>query len=184
MSHVPERMCISCRIKKEKEHFFRIVKNNTNYVLDLEQKAQSRGIYVCKDRLCIEKLSKNKKYNVDLKVLSEILKLLKKSNKNILPILKGMRNSPFFIFGTEMITKALEKKAVFLIFISEDSSLKIKEKLINKAIQNNIPYFCFGTKFDFGEIIGKEEVNVLGINDKESARGLLKRLGGGNFEST
>lgn len=184
MSHTPERMCVCCREKKEKNHFFRIVKKDNKYKFDLEQKAQTRGFYVCKNVLCIEKLSKNKKYNVGLEVLTEILKLLKNSNKNILPVLKGMKNSPFFIFGTEMINKALEQKEVFLIFISEDSSLKIKEKLINKAIQNNIPYFCFGTKFDFGEIIGKEEVNVLGISNKESAKGLLKRLGGVKFEST
>ena len=75
---MPERTCVSCRKKGEKEDFFRISEKEGNYVFDKEMKIQSRGFYVCKSPSCIEKLSKNRKYNIEMQ---ELLKLLKETEK-------------------------------------------------------------------------------------------------------
>ena len=66
---IPERMCICCRKKGEKPEFFRIAEQDGKYVLDKEMKIQARGFYVCKTVQCIEKLSKHKKYNIDMEQL-------------------------------------------------------------------------------------------------------------------
>ena len=68
---MPERTCVCCRKKNEKGEFFRLSKVEDSYVLDKEMKIQNRGFYVCKNQDCIEKLSKHKKYNIDMEYVAE-----------------------------------------------------------------------------------------------------------------
>ena len=61
----PIRMCTICRKKQEKENYIRIVcDENNNAIYDKNQKINSRAIYFCKDKKCIEKtfdmINKNK----------------------------------------------------------------------------------------------------------------------------
>ena len=80
----PIRCCIACRAKKTKENFFRIVANDEKKaILDKKQNSNSRGIYICRDKKCIENalktITKNKlklKINVDNQSLVEVLKEL------------------------------------------------------------------------------------------------------------
>ena len=90
---IPERMCICCRKKGEKLEFFRIAEQDGKYVLDKEMKIQARGFYVCKTVQCIEKLSKHKKYNIEMEQLVKMLEEMKKQKKNIIDILKPMKNA-------------------------------------------------------------------------------------------
>ena len=69
----PERMCICCRKKDKKMDFFRITEQDGKYVYDKEMKVQARGFYVCKTNECIERLSKHKKYNVEIEQLVRML---------------------------------------------------------------------------------------------------------------
>ena len=57
----PERTCIVCRSKKDKNDLIRIVRDkDNNFFYDSTGKANGRGAYVCKDEACIEKfLTKN-----------------------------------------------------------------------------------------------------------------------------
>lgn len=57
------RMCTVCRQMKPKSELIRIVKTSKGEVLiDLTQKADGRGAYVCKGE-CIEKLKKTRALN-------------------------------------------------------------------------------------------------------------------------
>ncbi len=62
----PLRMCVSCRERKPKRLLLRIVKKDSGYTIDIKHKIQSRGIYVCDKIECVDKLSKNKKWNVNI----------------------------------------------------------------------------------------------------------------------
>ena len=54
------RMCISCRKRAPKQELIRIVKLRDGVVdIDESQKAQTRGVYVCRDRECVGKLRKS-----------------------------------------------------------------------------------------------------------------------------
>ena len=66
--HIPQRMCVSCRKKADKKEFLRICKSKNTPVVDFEKKNFSRGLYVCKDINCIEKLQKSKAIQRTLKV--------------------------------------------------------------------------------------------------------------------
>ena len=66
--HIPQRTCVSCRRKSDKDEFIRICKSQNKPTIDYKKKENSRGLYVCKDINCIEKLKKNKAVQRILKV--------------------------------------------------------------------------------------------------------------------
>lgn len=81
---IPIRCCIACKTRKNKEDFIRIVADKEkNAIIDTNQNINSRGIYVCKDKKCINNLQKailknrvTLKINVDLDSILEVLKEL------------------------------------------------------------------------------------------------------------
>ncbi|MGN1012658.1 MAG: YlxR family protein [Clostridia bacterium] len=81
---IPIRCCIACKTRKNKEDFIRIVADKEkNAIIDINQNINSRGIYICKDKKCINNLQKailknrvNLKINVDLDSILGVLKEL------------------------------------------------------------------------------------------------------------
>lgn len=76
------RTCIACRTKKEKHELLRIVAKDRTATLDETYKENTRGIYLCKDKACINKLLKAKdimrciKIDVDMDGMKELLRNL------------------------------------------------------------------------------------------------------------
>lgn len=76
------RTCIACRAKKEKHELLRIVAKDMEATLDETYKENARGIYLCKDKACINKLLKAKdiskciKINVTQDSMKELLRNL------------------------------------------------------------------------------------------------------------
>lgn len=169
--HTPERMCVVCREKKEKEEFFRLVEKNKKYVFDEKQKEQARGLYVCKTQECLQKLSKHKKYSISMEELVKMANLLKVKQKDYLNILKAMRNSQALTFGINMVFDEIDH--THFIVIAEDNSEKNDRKLVAMAKEKNIPYVHYGTKAQLGELFSKSEVTVVAVTDKKIARGLV-----------
>ena len=75
---IKQRTCIACRVKKQKQELIRIVSKDNVAVIDEEQKQNTRGIYICKDSKCINKLLKAKDITkcVKIKVTVESVKEL------------------------------------------------------------------------------------------------------------
>lgn len=68
MKTMPERTCIGCNEKKEKNELIRIVKDQEgNIDVDLTGKSNGRGAYICKNIECLEKAIKTKKLERSLK---------------------------------------------------------------------------------------------------------------------
>ena len=62
MMSKPQRTCMGCFQKKDKNELIRIVKNKKEEVfIDKTGKAEGRGIYICNDIKCLEKIIKNNK---------------------------------------------------------------------------------------------------------------------------
>ena len=171
--NIPERTCVICKEKKDKSSLFRIAKISENkYQFDEKQKMQSRAIYVCKTHECIKRISKNKKYNLDIEDLLSMVNLLKKQSKDYLNILKAMKNSEHLAFGINMVMDEIQH--THFLIIAEDISEKNDKKLILKAKELGIPYAHFGNKAQLGELFNKDEVNVVAIKNKKVARGLIE----------
>jgi uncharacterized protein len=62
--HVPIRTCVSCGSKRAKNLLTRLTLDNENHLLkDDTGRIEGRGIYVCEQRPCIERLMNNKRLN-------------------------------------------------------------------------------------------------------------------------
>ena len=79
MGHKPERTCILCYKKYEKEMLTRIVKNEHGIAVDKTHKQDGRGAYICKECMNSENLLKKRVLDraFRCKVPDEIYGLLK-----------------------------------------------------------------------------------------------------------
>lgn len=62
MKKQPQRTCMGCNEKKDKNQLIRIVKRkNEEIVIDRTGKTEGRGAYICDNQKCLEKLIKSKR---------------------------------------------------------------------------------------------------------------------------
>ena len=171
----PERMCICCRKKGKKTDFFRITEQDGKYVYDKEMKVQARGFYVCKTNECIERLSKHKKYNVEIEQLVQMLEEVKKQKKNIIDILKPMKNSEYFVFGVEETINGIKREKVKLVIIPKDIRAKYIEEFKKLTEKFNFKIVFVEKKIELIELFSRD-VNVVGIFDKKVIKGILSKV--------
>lgn len=170
---MPTRMCVCCRRKGEKDSFFRVAQKDKKYVFDKEMKIQARGFYVCKTKECIEKLSKNKKYDIEIQYLVKMLENIEKNN--IIDILKPMKNSKFFAFGIDENINYIKKEKVKLVVIPRDINKKYIEEFLRLQEKYSINIIFIKKKEEFIKLFMRD-VNVVGIFDKKVIKGILKKL--------
>ncbi|QUB95985.1 DUF448 domain-containing protein [Leptotrichia sp. oral taxon 218] len=170
---MPTRMCVCCRRKGEKDSFFRVAQKDKKYVFDKEMKIQARGFYVCKTKECIEKLSKNKKYDIEIQYLVKMLENIEKNN--IIDILKPMKNSKFFAFGIDENINYIKKEKVKLVVIPRDINKKYIEEFLRLQEKYSINIIFIEKKEEFIKLFMRD-VNVVGIFDKKVIKGILKKL--------
>lgn len=80
MKNIPQRTCIVCRTKKNKNDLLRIVKNKENIIkVDKNGKEPGRGTYICLNVECLEKSKKTKKLDkvLDTKIQDELYNEIK-----------------------------------------------------------------------------------------------------------
>ena len=171
----PERMCICCRKKGEKADFFRIIEQDGKYVFDREMKVQARGFYVCKTNECIERLSKHRKYNIEMEQLVRMLKEIKKQKKNIIDILKPMKNSEYFVFGIDETINGIKREKVKLVIIPKDIKAKYIEEFKKLSEKFNFKIVFVEKKVELIELFLRD-VNVVGIFDKKVIKGILSKV--------
>lgn len=170
---MPTRMCVCCRRKDEKSSFFRMAQRDKKYVFDKEMKIQARGFYVCKMKECIERLSKNKKYDIEIQCLIKMLENIKKND--IIDILKPMKNSDFFVFGIEENIYYIKKEKVKLVVIPRDINKKYIEEFLHLQKKYSINIIFIEKKEKFIKLFMRD-VNVIGIFDKKVIKGILKKI--------
>lgn len=172
---MPERTCVCCRKKGEKENFFRLAEKDNGYIFDEKMKIQNRGLYICRAKECIEKLSKHKRYRVDVRELLKMLEELKKEKKNIIDIIRPMKNSQNFIFGIDENIEGIKRKKVKLLILPKninDRYIQIFKKLKNEFKINII---MIEKKEELLPIFSRE-VNVVGITEKKVINGILNKV--------
>lgn len=80
MKSLPQRTCIGCNTKKNKNELIRIVKDkNGNISIDRTGRAAGRGAYICDDIQCLEKAMKTKRLEktFEIKIEEEIYENLR-----------------------------------------------------------------------------------------------------------
>lgn len=89
---------------------------------------------------------------------------------NFLGLAKRSRN---VIEGYSKCNEEKRKKRFFLVIISTDASDSSKRKFKNYCEINNIPYIEDFLKEELGEAIGRPEIKILALTDKNMANKLL-----------
>ena len=80
MKKIPQRSCVVCRTKKDKNELIRIVKNQTNEInIDESGKKPGKGAYICDSIECLEKGIKTKALSraLELEIPNEIYEKLR-----------------------------------------------------------------------------------------------------------
>lgn len=66
------------------------------------------------------------------------------------------------------------KTKIYLFIISNDLSESSKKKFIKHCVEKKIPYINDFSKYEIGNPIGRDEIMILGICDKNIAQKLLE----------
>jgi predicted RNA-binding protein YlxR (DUF448 family) len=77
---IPQRMCVGCRVMKNKRELIRVVRTPEGSVeLDTTGKKSGRGAYLCADPECLSLAAKGKRLQKALQheVAEEILQLIR-----------------------------------------------------------------------------------------------------------
>ena len=80
MKKIPQRTCMGCNEKKDKQALIRIVKNKDNEInIDRTGKMAGRGAYICNNIDCLEKVIKSKRLEkvLDINISDEIYESLR-----------------------------------------------------------------------------------------------------------
>ncbi|MGL4991097.1 MAG: ribosomal L7Ae/L30e/S12e/Gadd45 family protein [Sarcina sp.] len=89
---------------------------------------------------------------------------------NFLGLVKRSGN---ILDGYNKCEEIIGKKRVHLVIFSNEISEKSKKKFVKKCELLSIPYIDGFSKTELGNSIGKEEINILGILDKNMAKKLM-----------
>ena len=85
MKKIPQRTCMGCNEKKDKNQLIRIVKNKGNEInVDRTGKMAGRGAYICDDINCLEKVIKSKRLEkaLETKIEQETYNKIREIIKN------------------------------------------------------------------------------------------------------
>ena len=80
MKKIPQRSCVVCRTKKDKNELIRIVRNQVNEInIDESGKKPGKGAYICDSLECLEKGMKSKalKRALEVEIPEEIYENLR-----------------------------------------------------------------------------------------------------------
>lgn len=80
MKRLPQRTCMACNQKKDKNQLIRIVRNKENQiVVDKTGKQEGRGAYICNNIECLEKVIKTKRLEkvLECEISNEIYESLR-----------------------------------------------------------------------------------------------------------
>ncbi|KAA3662254.1 MAG: YlxR family protein, partial [Chloroflexi bacterium] len=65
--HIPQRLCIACRQKRDKRQLTRLVRTENGVIVDPTGKQNGRGAYVCDQPQCWDKIVKSRLLDKALK---------------------------------------------------------------------------------------------------------------------
>lgn len=80
MKKIPQRSCVVCKTKKDKNELIRIVRNQANEInIDESGKKPGKGAYICDSLECLEKGIKSKalKRALEVEIPEEIYENLR-----------------------------------------------------------------------------------------------------------
>jgi ribosomal protein L7Ae-like RNA K-turn-binding protein len=93
-------------------------------------------------------------------------------NDKFLQFLGISKKAGMLVEGYNTCEELIKKKKLYLMVVSDDVSQNTKEKFTNYCKSANIALLEGYSKEELGKILGRDEINLLGIKDLTMARKL------------
>lgn len=87
-----------------------------------------------------------------------------------------VKKSGNLVEGYNKCEEIIQKQKLFLVIISTDCSINTKEKFIRLCTNNEVPYVVSYSGENLGNAIGRAEINLLGVLNKNMSDNLLLLL--------
>jgi len=170
----PQRTCIACRAVNNKKQLLRFVLSPDNDVLlDYQQRLPGRGVYTCSQEQCLKTAVKKQAFRrgfrkeisaVDFLELKAQLRAA--VEKKILNLIGMGRKAGVVSSGTNAVLEQLKKDpGPALVFITEDISTSIGEKIFRLAGLKHVYCVQMFSKQLIGHIVGKEERSAIAFDN-------------------
>lgn len=102
-------------------------------------------------------------------------------NKKILGLIGLAARARKVCFGADSVELEIKKKKVVLIIVAEDASDRTKEKFQKLCEEYRIPIIIFGKIEELSKAIGKSNKAILGIEDINLSKEIIKINNGGEI---
>jgi len=185
-SREPLRTCTGCRQKRFKKDLVRIVADPEGRIIaDLRGKLPARGVYVCPDRRCAEKLDQGrltsalKRETIQVHNGFELSALVAGALRERARSLIGMaQKGGKIVSGTNLVEAEMRRSpdSGWLALVAEDASARIVNKLSARIKARGVPIQRFDTREYLGEAIGKSPRSVLLVKDVGLARAVEEAI--------
>lgn len=176
MARQPERTCIGCRGTFEKDQLVRLVAGESGVVIDYREKLPGRAVYVCPRPACIAKALKKEILSRSLKTAVKppeeadfIARLADAVREKIRALVFMAAKAGKVRAGYSAVRDGLEKGRVEAIIWAEDISEGTREKIDPPAPSRRLFQTRLFTKDEWGAMLGRELVGVVGIEDRKFA---------------
>lgn len=179
MKREPQRTCIACRGSFDKHDVVRIVAGPEGIVTDSREKLPGRGAYVCPRRECIQKaLGRDNlpralhRPGITIPRVEDFIRQLTSAvTERIKSLVSMAAKAGKLAAGYSAVRDGLEKQAIFMLIFARDISAGTMEKILADA-DLRIRRETLLTKDEIGAMLGREEVGVIGIQDRGFAESI------------
>ncbi len=179
--NAPVRQCAVCRLRGEKDQFFRVVRTPEGRVFfDPGNRSQGRGVYICRKPDCIRKarqtdaVGRSLKSGVSAQVYADLAGAFRSQQpadwKSLLGFCIRAGKS---VFGAEAVVQAVSKGRVKLILIDCDAAQNTRSRVENAAKRWGV---SMRTPDGLGAAAGKPNCKCLGITDIQFAQSLSRLI--------
>lgn len=177
MRRSPERTCVGCFEKRGKEELVRLLVDNEGVlVVDVDQRIEGRGSYICPRRECMKKAIKKGRLSRSLggklgKVLPDELEAMIKDahSERLFSLLHFTRRMRRLILGREAVERELRKGRVHLLILACDLAQRSKSRFSSRGVA----VVEVGTMEEYGRAFLTRPVGVIGITEEGLARRLF-----------
>lgn len=182
MGHEPVRTCIACRGSFTKNDVVRIVAASGSVIVDYREKLPGRGAYVCPRPECIRKALSREGLSRALHTArltlpspeEFIARLAAGITEKIRSLVTMSEKAGRLAAGYSAVRDALGKGSVLVLICARDLSGGTKEKVLFMDEALRVRQATLFTKDELGQMLGREEVGIVGIEDRGFAEAVWR----------
>jgi hypothetical protein len=175
---VPERTCVGCRERDDRDALVRFVLGpDGRLVADATRRLPGRGVSAHPRRSCIEAATRRggfaRAFGAPVEADADVLagQLVAQLERRIDGLLVAAKRAGHLALGTEAVRGEMRGDGRLLLVVAADAAGR-REEIERAAERLGDDCIVYGDKSSLGRLFGRDEVGVLAIDD----RGIAKEI--------